>query len=142
MGQRGNTTRWAIQNLAAALAARGLSLLPSLIRLFALIISVAIVSNLWSGLLSSSELNSSARSWSANHLHIANECARRALEVSLRAQSLNNLDRARLLDILLWSGDIVSSSRNYKPSHTTVGIKARHERPHLPLEWLDNALPN
>jgi len=36
------------------------------------------------------------------------ECARRALEISLTQIELNNLDRARLLDIVLWSGDLTS----------------------------------
>jgi hypothetical protein len=44
--------------------------------------------------------------------HLAlDECARRALEISLREMELNNLDRARLLDILLWSGDLTSALR-------------------------------
>jgi len=36
------------------------------------------------------------------------ECAKRALEISL-SLPLNNLDRARLLDILLWTGDLTST---------------------------------
>lgn len=39
------------------------------------------------------------------------ECARRALEISLGRAELHNLDRARLLDILLWTGDLTSSLR-------------------------------
>lgn len=39
------------------------------------------------------------------------ECARRALEISLSQIELNNLDRARLLDIVLWSGDLTSLLR-------------------------------
>ena len=39
------------------------------------------------------------------------ECARRALEISLGQQALNNLDRARLLDIVLWSGDLTTELR-------------------------------
>lgn len=34
------------------------------------------------------------------------ECSCSALDVSLRCQNLNNLQRARLLDILLWTGDL------------------------------------
>jgi hypothetical protein len=37
------------------------------------------------------------------------ECARRALELSFGRVQLNNLDRARLLDILLWAGDLTST---------------------------------
>src|SRR5215471_9110755 len=37
------------------------------------------------------------------------ECAKRALEISFSQLPLNNLDRARLLDILLWAGDLTSA---------------------------------
>ena len=39
------------------------------------------------------------------------ECARRALEISLKDAALDNLDRARLLDIVLWSGDLTTTLR-------------------------------
>ena len=35
------------------------------------------------------------------------ECSRRALEVSLQCRQLNNLQRGRLLDILLWAGELL-----------------------------------
>ncbi len=34
------------------------------------------------------------------------ECSRKALDVSLQAENLNNLERGRLLDILLWAGEL------------------------------------
>lgn len=34
------------------------------------------------------------------------ECSRRALEVAVHCQHLNNLQRGRLLDILLWAGEL------------------------------------
>ena len=34
------------------------------------------------------------------------ECSRRALDVSLQSQTLTNLQRGRLLDILLWAGEL------------------------------------
>lgn len=34
------------------------------------------------------------------------ECSRRALDVSLHTEDLNNLERGRLLDILLWAGEL------------------------------------
>jgi hypothetical protein len=37
---------------------------------------------------------------------VADECARGVLEVSLNAAELSNLQKARLLDVLLWAGDI------------------------------------
>ena len=34
------------------------------------------------------------------------ECSRKALEVSLQSENLTNLERARLLDILLWASEL------------------------------------
>ncbi len=34
------------------------------------------------------------------------ECSRKALEVSLQCENLSNLQRGRLLDILLWAGEL------------------------------------
>lgn len=35
------------------------------------------------------------------------ECSRRTLEVSLSGQKMDNLQRGRLLDILLWAGEMI-----------------------------------
>jgi hypothetical protein len=34
------------------------------------------------------------------------ECSRRALDVALHREDINNLQRGRLLDILLWAGEL------------------------------------
>ena len=34
------------------------------------------------------------------------ECSRRALDISLQNEDLSNLERGRLLDILLWAGEL------------------------------------
>ena len=34
------------------------------------------------------------------------ECSRRALDISLQSEDLDNLQRGRLLDILLWAGEL------------------------------------
>jgi hypothetical protein len=34
------------------------------------------------------------------------ECSRKVLDVSLHCENLNNLQRGRLLDILLWAGEL------------------------------------
>jgi len=34
------------------------------------------------------------------------ECSRRALDISLHSENLSNLQRGRLLDILLWAGEL------------------------------------
>jgi hypothetical protein len=60
-------------------------------------------------------------------LYRLDECAQRALEISLGETELNNLDRARLLDILLWSGDVTTALRqkrgkaNGKPTGEEAG---------------------
>src|ERR1700756_1292439 len=56
--------------------------------------------------------NALSSACTAEQLRVADECARRALDICLSKMILNNLARARLLDILLWSGDIVSRSGN------------------------------
>lgn len=44
--------------------------------------------------------------------HAVEECSRRVLEVSLGTSGLSNLQRARLLDILLWASDISSGAHS------------------------------
>ena len=56
--------------------------------------------------------NSASSSCTTEQLRVADECSRKALDICLSKMILNNLERARLLDILLWSGDIVSCSQN------------------------------
>ena len=51
------------------------------------------------------------------------ECARRALEIALRQIQLNNLERARLLDILLWSGDLMSELRQKQNPREKNAVK-------------------
>jgi hypothetical protein len=34
------------------------------------------------------------------------ECSRKALDISLHSKTLSNLERGRLLDILLWAGEL------------------------------------
>ena len=56
-------------------------------------------------------LNQAAPDSAVEDVLIADECARRALDICMSATILNNLERARLLDILLWCGDISSAQR-------------------------------
>lgn len=55
------------------------------------------------------------------------ECARRALEISFSRVVLNNLDRARLLDILLWAGDLTTALRHRRTAPPDLPGPAREK---------------
>ncbi len=63
-----------------------------------------------------------------------NSCLQGALEVSLRTESLNNLQKARLLDIMLWAGEFIHRADNLRlgscglvgNTATTKAPEARH----------------
>jgi hypothetical protein len=69
---------------------------------------------------------SASPSCTTEQLRVADECARKALDVCLSKMILHNLERARLLDILLWSGDIVSS-HNAASRQPVAGDKGKYE---------------
>ena len=54
---------------------------------------------------------------------IADECARRTLDICMSEMRLNNLERARLLDILLRCGEVVSSSGLQNVSSTAASAR-------------------
>jgi hypothetical protein len=58
------------------------------------------------------------------------ECSQRALEVSLRRANLTNLERARLLDILLWASELFLILRAPRviPEESSVLSDARNAR--------------
>lgn len=57
-------------------------------------------------------LDPRGRKFSAEPVDVASmrafieECSRKALDISLQSQDLSNLQRGRLLDILLWAGEL------------------------------------
>jgi len=57
-------------------------------------------------------LDPRGRKFSAEPIDLASmrsfveECSRKALDVSLQSKNLSNLQRGRLLDILLWAGEL------------------------------------
>ena len=57
-------------------------------------------------------LDPRGRQFSAEPVDVASmrvfieECSRKALDVSLQSKNLSNLQRGRLLDILLWAGEL------------------------------------
>jgi hypothetical protein len=69
----------------------------------------------------------------AEQISIADECARRTLDICMSKMLLNNLERARLLDILLWWGDLVSSFGPKKTSSTSrpPAGRVRYEKPYF-----------
>jgi hypothetical protein len=73
--------------------------------------------------------SSASPSCTTEQRRVADECARKALDICLGKMILNNLERARLLDILLWSGDIVSCSQNAGSRQPTTGEKGKYGSP-------------
>ena len=86
--------------------------------------------------------NPTAPSCTTEQLRVADECARKALDVCLSKMILNNLERARLLDILLWSGDIVSCSQNAGSRQPTTGDKEKSESRQFRRLGAGGVLPN
>lgn len=54
-------------------------------------------------------MKSEGREKGAQLKQVIEECSRKVLEVSLGTPELSNLQRARLLDILLWASDIATA---------------------------------
>jgi hypothetical protein len=75
-----------------------------------------------------SQVPATARPAAAEQLQIADECARRTLDICMSKMLLNNLERARLLDILLWCGDVVSAK---KVLSSRAEPRGRHEKSNL-----------
>ncbi len=68
---------------------------------------------------------------------LVEECSRRALEVSLTIEGLSNLQRARLLDILLWASDITAAdaqSRGESSSGLSFVTKHKETAGNKPAE--------
>lgn len=65
-------------------------------------------------LLESADLNrrrNGSRSFDAAPVRESvDECLQKALEISMSIENLNNLQKSRLLDILLWAGELGSSA--------------------------------
>jgi hypothetical protein len=73
-----------------------------------------------------SQLNAASPSSTAEQIQIADECARRTLDICMSKMLLNNLERARLLDILLWCGDVVNPRKLISRPPEVIG---RYEKP-------------
>jgi hypothetical protein len=77
----------------------------------------------------------------AEQIQTADECARRTLDICMSKIPLNNLERARLLDILLWCGDVVSSLGAKKNSSASMAEPGRHEKSALLAGSSENSIP-
>jgi len=72
---------------------------------------------------------------SSDLMRSVNSCLQGALEVSLRSDSLSNLQKSRLLDIMLWAGEYIHraeehrfSEQNLRESSTQ---RARYQKPQV-----------
>jgi hypothetical protein len=55
------------------------------------------------------------------------ECSIQALSISMRSEKLNNLERGRLLDVLLWAGEL---SEIYRPAVHFAAPRQNHNASH------------
>jgi hypothetical protein len=74
------------------------------------------------------QLSTASNLPTTEQIQTADECARRTLDICMSKMLLNNLERARLLDILLWCGDLVSSSGAKKNSSASISERGRQEK--------------
>jgi hypothetical protein len=65
---------------------------------------------------------------------LADECARRALDICMSGRTLSNLERARLLDILLWCGDVVSIGRPKSMVAKASSVGKPYEKPNFTVQ--------
>jgi hypothetical protein len=79
-------------------------------------------------------VNESGRSVTLEQALLADECARRAIDICLNSDYLSNLARARLLDILLWCGDV---SAAFRPE-TAAQVPSRNREPYQKPELARN----
>jgi hypothetical protein len=73
------------------------------------------------------QLSTASNLPTTEQMQTADECARRTLDICMSKMLLNNLERARLLDILLWCGDLVSSGAK-KNSSAAISERGRHQK--------------
>ncbi len=72
------------------------------------------------------QLSTASNLPTTEQIQTADECARRTLDICMSKVLLNNLERARLLDILLWCGDLVSPGAK-KTSSATISEHGRQQ---------------
>lgn len=65
---------------------------------------------------------------------LADECARRALDICMGGKTLSNLERAGLLDILLWCGDVLSIGHPKSKVAIAASVGKRYEKPKFTVQ--------
>ena len=60
----------------------------------------------------------------AEQLEIVDECARRTLDISMNGNALSNLERARLLHILLWCRDVAVTLRPERCAYALGSVRS------------------
>jgi len=88
------------------------------------------------------QLARSDHSFPQDAIAVADDCARVALHVSLNTRALGNLERARLLDILLWSGDIVNTIRDKVAQDALARARSPYKKPLLGRQKATSVLPS
>jgi hypothetical protein len=66
--------------------------------------------------------------------HFLAECTRQATDIAQSAKDLDNLGRARLLDILMWASDLGGRLRRGPRRQASLPIRLRSEKPGRPWE--------
>ena len=88
------------------------------------------------------QLSTASNLPTTEQIQTADECARRTLDICMSKMLLNNLERARLLDILLWCGDVVGSLGAKKNPSASMAERGRHEKSALRLAATRIAIRN
>ncbi len=65
---------------------------------------------------------------------LVGECAGQAASLAQSANDLDNLERAQLLDILLWAGELSQRLRRSERKASAIPIRLRSEKPGRPWE--------
>jgi hypothetical protein len=86
--------------------------------------------------------NAARRLPTTEQIRTADECARKTLDICMSKLPLNNLERARLLDILLWCGDVVSSLGPKRNAPRSPQAHGPHEKSASRLEASRIAIRN
>src|SRR5882762_8746931 len=86
------------------------------------------------------QLSTASNLPTTEQIQTADECARRTLDICMSKMLLNNLQRARLLDILLWCGNLVGTCG--KKNSSAAVAAPQHQKSVLRRETSTIAIRN